>query len=149
MIKKVFFWMISMAFLLHSCGEDGWSDDRKEKIKSKCNEELYDCECYLELTMETFKDPEDYNKKAEKDLEYQKQIKEKCDKRASGAKDGDVWADEDFAPLYENCNTDEYDCDCAIGKIIESYPGKVSFGDAMSKDVNLLTKLFEDCRIEN
>lgn len=147
MMKKVLFGLISMTFLLQSCGEDGWSDDRKEKIMGKCNEEMYDCECYLELTMETFKDPEDYNKKAEKDHEYQKQIKEKCGKTATSTADGgDTWKDEDFAPLYEKCNTEIYDCDCAVGMIIDKYSGKKAFEAALSADAGLLDNLFSDCK---
>ena len=147
MIKKTLFGLISASFLLVSCGGDEWSDERKEKIMGKCNEELYDCECYLELTMESFENPEDYNKKAEKDLEYQKQLKVKCGKQKEQSAGGDVWADEDFAPLYENCNPEEYDCDCGVGKIIETYPGKKSFEEAKAKNPELLKEMFGDCKL--
>lgn len=139
-MKIALFGLITSAFLLQSCGEDGWTDERKDKILAKCSDDLYDCDCYLEVTMESFENPEDYNKKAEKDLDYKKELEIKCQVVA--------WQDEEFIPLYEKCNTDEYDCDCAIGKIVDTYKGKKSFEAAMKKNPDLLKELFAECKLD-
>ncbi|MCB0478881.1 MAG: hypothetical protein KDC84_11990 [Crocinitomicaceae bacterium] len=139
MAKVTFLALIVSVLLFQSCSDEGWTEERKEKILSKCTEDKYECDCYLEVTMEYFKNPEDYNLKAEKDLNYQKDLKDKCMVVA--------WKDEEFIPLYEKCNSEEYDCDCAIGKIVDGFKGKKAFEAALKKNPDLLKELFTECKI--
>lgn len=62
-MNKLFTLLLGTSVLfLASCG-GGWSDDKKELIKNDCI--LiggYDCDCYVEKAVETFENPEEYNK---------------------------------------------------------------------------------------
>lgn len=63
---------ISLIFLFTSCG--GWNDERKQKILDQCLEEVYDCNCYLKITIESFPNPEDYNLKLADDDKYTEEV---------------------------------------------------------------------------
>ena len=57
--------MIGTVLLLSSCG-GGWDEERKNKIKNDCIAEGgYDCDCFVEKTLETFKTPEEYNNQSD------------------------------------------------------------------------------------
>jgi hypothetical protein len=139
MKNKVFLSMtlVLTSLLISSCG--GWTDERKEKIMGKCIEDKFDCDCYLKVTMEKYPDPEDYNKKSEKDEAYKKTLKVEC---------GIGWEDDEFMPLYEKCDTELYDCDCAVTKIVDSYPNKSSFDKAINENPDLFEQKLGDCRLD-
>lgn len=57
---------------LASCG--GWTDERKKTITDKCDAELYDCNCFLQKTMETFPEPDQYNSTLENEAANQQKV---------------------------------------------------------------------------
>lgn len=61
-MKKLFTLLLGGSILfLSSCG-GGWSDEQKELIKNECiTNGGYDCDCYVEKAVNTFKTPEEYN----------------------------------------------------------------------------------------
>ena len=59
MMKKLNLISISLIFLLTACG--GWTDARKQKILDKCENDVFDCDCFLNNTIESFPDPNEYN----------------------------------------------------------------------------------------
>ncbi|PKR81002.1 hypothetical protein CW751_07495 [Brumimicrobium salinarum] len=61
-MNKLFTLLLSSTVLfLASCG-GGWSDDQKNMVKNECiTEGGYDCDCYVDKAVETFKNPEAYN----------------------------------------------------------------------------------------
>jgi hypothetical protein len=59
------FFTISLLLFISSCNDGSWNDERKQKILDQCMEDVYDCECYLETTIDAFPIPEDYNTKDE------------------------------------------------------------------------------------
>lgn len=61
-MKKLFSLLLGGSVLfLASCG-GGWSDEQKELIRNECiTDGGYDCECYVDKAVETFKDPKEYN----------------------------------------------------------------------------------------
>ncbi|HZH85810.1 MAG TPA: hypothetical protein VFD77_00740 [Brumimicrobium sp.] len=61
----------TVVLFLASCG-GGWSDDQKTIIKNECiTMGGYDCDCYVDKAVESFENPESYNKK---DSEAQKKF---------------------------------------------------------------------------
>ncbi len=72
MTKKLNLISISLIFLLTACG--GWTDARKQKILDKCQEDIYDCECYLNKTIESFSDPNEYNTIMENEKENKETV---------------------------------------------------------------------------
>ena len=59
------FFTISLLLFISSCDNGSWNDERKQKILDLCQEDFYDCECYLKTTIDVFPIPEDYNTKDE------------------------------------------------------------------------------------
>lgn len=55
--------ILSITILLASCSgdPDAWTDERKQIITDKCDNEVFDCDCYLKTTMEAFPKAQDYN----------------------------------------------------------------------------------------
>ena len=49
--------------LLTACDDDpnAWTEEKKQVIIDKCDSEMFDCDCYLKVTMETFPNAQDYN----------------------------------------------------------------------------------------
>lgn len=77
-MNRIFSILVSSGlFLLTSCG-GGWNDARQTRIKNDClTKGNYDCECYLETTMEIFENPQDYNKQSDEDkATYAEKLKE-------------------------------------------------------------------------
>jgi hypothetical protein len=72
-MKSLFIlFLISTTIILTSCG--GWNDDRKKTILDKCDAELYDCNCFLQKTMETFPEPDQYNETLENEAANQQKV---------------------------------------------------------------------------
>lgn len=72
-MKQLFFFLSTVLFLsLTSCG--GWNDDRKNTITAKCDAEIYNCDCFLQKTIETFPDPEQYNATMENESANQEKV---------------------------------------------------------------------------
>lgn len=59
-------------FTFSSCG--GWTDERKKIITDKCDEDLYDCNCYLQKTIESFPEPDQYNTTLENEAANQQKV---------------------------------------------------------------------------
>lgn len=78
-MKKLFTLLLSSSLLLlASCG-GGWSDEQKQLIKNECiTEGGYDCDCYVEKAVETFKDPKEYNDGSSQLHEKFEQLTEEC-----------------------------------------------------------------------
>ena len=68
------FFTISLLLFVSSCDNGSWNDERKQKILDLCMEDIYDCECYLQTTIDAFPTPEDYNTKLENEEKYQEEI---------------------------------------------------------------------------
>jgi len=68
------FFTISLLLFVSSCDDGSWNDERKQKILDQCMEDIHDCECYLEKTIDAFPIPEDYNTKLENEDEYQEEV---------------------------------------------------------------------------
>lgn len=65
-MKLKLFSFIAVALLFASCDDpEAWTDERKQVIMDKCDTELYDCDCYVKTTVETFPKAQDYNKTLE------------------------------------------------------------------------------------
>lgn len=73
---RVIFFIACCAsvFLLTACG--GWTDERKKTITDKCDAELYDCNCFLQKTMEAFPEPDQYNQTLENESANQQKVDE-------------------------------------------------------------------------
>ena len=80
---KFKFLLISAAVtLLSSCAGDPnkWTEERKQIVKDKCDSEIYDCDCYLETTIEFFQDAQSYNTILESESENQEKVDAYWDK---------------------------------------------------------------------
>lgn len=72
--------MVGVVLLMSSCG-GGWDEEKKTKVKNQCIAKAeYDCDCYMEKTLEHFKTPEDFNnQKDDVKKAFEKSIKD-CEK---------------------------------------------------------------------
>jgi len=77
-MKKIYVSFVLLSVLLASCG--GWTDARKQTVLDKCQDDLYDCDCYLKTTMEVFEDPDTYTSTLENETENGEQIDAYWDK---------------------------------------------------------------------
>ena len=68
------FLTISLLLFISSCDNGSWNDERKQKILDLCQEDIHDCECYLQTTINAFPIPEDYNIKLENEEKYQEEV---------------------------------------------------------------------------
>ena len=75
---------ISFALLtigLTSCSDPNeWNDERKQIVKDKCDSELFDCDCFLNSTMEYFPNAQDYNTTLENESKNQEKVDKYWDK---------------------------------------------------------------------
>lgn len=75
---------ISFALLtigLTSCSDPNeWNDERKQIVKDKCDSELFDCDCFLNSTMEYFPNAQDYNNTLENESKNQEKVDKYWDK---------------------------------------------------------------------
>ena len=80
MKRLVSLMMLGSVLLMSSCG-GGWTEEKKQKIENDCVADGgYDCDCYVNKTVETFKNPEDYNNQsAEMKEKYEESLKS-CEK---------------------------------------------------------------------
>ena len=46
------FLTIFLLLFISSCDDGSWNDERKQKILDQCMEDVYDCECYLKITID-------------------------------------------------------------------------------------------------
>ena len=85
-MKIIYISFAVLTFTLVSCGNPNeWNDERKQIVKDKCDSDLFDCDCFLETTMENFPNAQDYNTTLENESENQKKVDDYWDK------------------LYDNC----------------------------------------------
>ncbi len=69
--------ILTIAFFSYGLASklnQGWSPEKKAKIKAKCNSSELDCECYLQRTMTYFKSVEDYNKTLSNESKYKERV---------------------------------------------------------------------------
>lgn len=65
-MKLKLFSFFAIAILFTSCDDpEAWTDERKQILTDKCDTDLYDCDCYVKTTVETFPKAQDYNKTLE------------------------------------------------------------------------------------
>ena len=90
-MKKLFTLLLAGSMLfLTSCG-GGWSDQQKELIKNECiTNGGYDCDCYVEKAVETFKDPKEYNDESSKVHEKFQELIEACKSKEDTTKDEEI-----------------------------------------------------------
>ncbi len=90
-MKKLFTLLLGgSVLLLTSCG-GGWSDEQKELIKNECiTDGGYDCDCYVEKAVETFKDPKEYNDVSSKLHEKFEQSIEDCKTKEEMTEDEEI-----------------------------------------------------------
>lgn len=68
-----------------SCGNpDEWTEERKQIVKDKCDSELFDCDCFLNSTIEFFPNAQEYNKTLENESKNQKKVDQYWDKLYNG-----------------------------------------------------------------
>ena len=80
-MKLFYFSFALLAVSLVSCGDPNeWNDERKQIVKDKCDSELFDCDCFLKSTMETFPNAQDYNTTLENESKNQEKVDAYWDK---------------------------------------------------------------------
>ena len=81
-MKFKFLLIAAAVTLLSSCAGDPneWTEERKQIVKDKCDSEIYDCDCYLETTIEFFQDAQSYNTILENESENQEKVDAYWDK---------------------------------------------------------------------
>lgn len=130
MIKKAvkFLPILIVSVVLTSCW--GWTEGRKQKVKDKCQAEMYDCDCYLKVTLDMFESPDDYNNASDEKLaEYEEKLNTECykeqeEKTSSG---DETWKDEDLIKVRNEHCPDGYDCDCFMSIAMESFANMNEF----------------------
>jgi hypothetical protein len=80
-MKTIYISFALLTISLVSCGNpDEWNDERKQIVKDKCDSELFDCDCFLNSTMEFFPNAQDYNKTLENESKNQEKVDKYWDK---------------------------------------------------------------------
>jgi hypothetical protein len=80
-MKRIYFSFALLATTLVSCGDPNeWTDERKQIVKDKCDSELFDCDCFLKSTMESFPNAQDYNTTLENESKNQEKVDAYWDK---------------------------------------------------------------------
>lgn len=64
--------LLVLPITIVSCG--GWTDARKQKVLDKCQNDIYDCDCFLNTTMTTFQDPDAYTSTMENETDNQEAV---------------------------------------------------------------------------
>lgn len=84
-MKRIYTYLALLTITLVSCGNPNeWNDERKQIVKDKCDSELFDCDCFLESTIEYFPNAQDYNKTLENESKNQKKVDAYWDKLYDG-----------------------------------------------------------------
>jgi hypothetical protein len=84
-MKRIYTYLALLTITLVSCGNpDEWNEERKQIVKDKCDSELFDCDCFLESTIEYFPNAQDYNKTLENESKNQKKVDAYWDKLYDG-----------------------------------------------------------------
>lgn len=78
----------SLLFLTACDDPNEWTEERKQIVKDKCDSEIFDCDCFLETTVNEFPKAQDYNTTLENESENQEKVDAYWDK------------------LYDNCMTE-------------------------------------------
>lgn len=70
------------VILLSSCAGDPneWTEERKQVVIDKCDSEMFDCDCYLETTIEFFPEAQSYNTTLENESDNQEKVDAYWDK---------------------------------------------------------------------
>lgn len=80
-MKLILFSFFAVAILFTSCGDpEAWNEERQQIVKDKCDSDVFDCDCYLKTTMETFPKAQDYNKTLENESANQEKVDAYWDK---------------------------------------------------------------------
>lgn len=80
-MKLKLFSIFAVAILFASCDDpEAWTEERKQIVKDKCDSEMYDCDCFLKTTMESFPNAQDYNKTLENESANQAKVDAYWDK---------------------------------------------------------------------
>ena len=79
---KTLSFLCCSIFIFIACEGDPneWNEERKQIITDKCDNEVFDCDCYLNTTMEHFPNAQDYNTTLENESENQENIDDYWDK---------------------------------------------------------------------
>lgn len=85
-MKYILFSFLSISLVTASCAgdPDEWNDERKQIVKDKCDAEVFDCDCYLKTTMESFPKAQDYNKTMENETANKEKVDAYWDKIYEG-----------------------------------------------------------------
>lgn len=84
-MKLKLFSLLAVAVLAVSCDDpNAWTDERKQIVKDKCDAEVFDCECYMKTTIETFPNAQEYNKTLENEAANQAKVDAYWDKIYNG-----------------------------------------------------------------
>ena len=75
-MKLTLFCLLSVAFFIASCSEDPneWSEERRKIVKDKCDSEIFNCDCFVEKTIEFFPQAQSYNKTLENESANQEKV---------------------------------------------------------------------------
>jgi hypothetical protein len=89
-MKFKFLSILTIALIATACSGDPneWTEERKQIVKDKCDDEVFDCDCFVETTVKEFPKAQDYNKTLENESQNQEKVDSYWDK------------------LYENCMTE-------------------------------------------
>ena len=80
-MKTIYFSFALLTVGLISCSDPNeWNDERKQIVKDKCDSELFDCDCFLNSTMEYFPNAQDYNTTLENESKNQEKVDKYWDK---------------------------------------------------------------------
>lgn len=69
-ISVIAFFSYGMASKLNQ----GWSPEKKAKVRAKCDPSTTNCECFLLKTMDYFESVEDYNKTLSNESKYKERV---------------------------------------------------------------------------
>ncbi|MDX1653216.1 MAG: hypothetical protein R3277_12025 [Brumimicrobium sp.] len=81
--------VFSLILSLTSCSE-GWNEENKSVVRDRCLGEVYDCDCYMDKTLEVFKNPAEYNTQTPEDKEKWETALKECEKENVIIDDGDI-----------------------------------------------------------
>lgn len=80
-MKTIYFSFALLTIGLMSCSDPNeWNDERKQIVKDKCDSELFDCDCFLNSTIEFFPNAQDYNTTLENESKNQEKVDNYWDK---------------------------------------------------------------------
>ncbi|MGM0480041.1 MAG: hypothetical protein ACQERC_12540 [Bacteroidota bacterium] len=80
MKRLVSLFTVGTVMLMSACG-GGWTEEKKQKVENDCiTTGTYDCDCYVETTVETFKTPGEYNQRSDEAKKKYREALKSCEK---------------------------------------------------------------------